>query len=245
MNKCGYITLLSSVDYLPAVLALGVSLQQVQSQYPFIIAVTDNIYDNVNPVLKNCPYIIEKVPCLSYSPATYEWIAKNEQYDSVKNTASKITLFNLTQYDKLVYIDADCLVIQNIDDLFSRPDGSMIKYDNDPWGFTGLMVFEPKMHNYQLYKYIIETCLGFDGNLIGSLWFPCKSNYAYQIPPTYLWHYDFKDDNNSTTSFVKVIHFCNHPKPWIEVSQYYNAEIHPMLCNYLWIIKKVKEKYRL
>ncbi len=35
-------------------------------------------------------------------------------------TLTKIHVFNLTEYSKCVYLDADTLVLQNVDDLFER-----------------------------------------------------------------------------------------------------------------------------
>ena len=35
-------------------------------------------------------------------------------------TFTKIHVFNLVQYEKCVFLDADTLVLQNIDDLFDR-----------------------------------------------------------------------------------------------------------------------------
>ena len=35
-------------------------------------------------------------------------------------TFTKIHVFNLLQYSKCVFLDADTLVVQNIDDLFTR-----------------------------------------------------------------------------------------------------------------------------
>ena len=45
MNKA-YITLLSSEDYLEAVLVLNYSLRLVNSQYPLVVYVTNQVYNN-------------------------------------------------------------------------------------------------------------------------------------------------------------------------------------------------------
>jgi hypothetical protein len=42
-----YITLLSSYDYLDAVLVLNASLKSQDTKYPLVCAVTEDIYDNI------------------------------------------------------------------------------------------------------------------------------------------------------------------------------------------------------
>jgi alpha-N-acetylglucosamine transferase len=55
----------------------------------------------------------------------------------------------MKQWDKLLYIDADVLVLKNLDHLFQYPNGSMLKYevyageDENDTGFSGLFIIEP------------------------------------------------------------------------------------------------------
>ena len=129
------------------------------------------------------------------------------------NTASKIQLFTLKNWDKLVYLDADVLVLQNIDDLFNRLDGSMIKYSDDTMGFTGMFVFEPRNHQEdEFYPTIMSHHACVDGDLIGKLWFFVRESKEHQIDPKYFWHYN----PYHTPSDAKVVHFCNAIKPWLQ-----------------------------
>ena len=76
---------------------------------------------------------------------------------------SKLRIFDETEYSKLVWIDADDIVLQNIDDLFSYPDMSA------PPDFnactqradrvsSGIMVVEPKSDKFwKLYDFLEES----------------------------------------------------------------------------------------
>lgn len=144
----------------------------------------------------------------------------------VLNTASKVALFSLHQYHKLVYIDSDTIVLQNIDELFRYPDGSMIYFPADRCGFTGLMVFTPKNHKFDYYRLIMDNYECSDGNLFGDLWFYVKSNVSYQISPCYLMPYDAildeydKNIDITKRKEYKVVHFVNNPKPWLAIDQF-------------------------
>jgi glycogenin glucosyltransferase len=59
-------------------------------------------------------------------------------------TATKIKCWTLTQYHKCVYLDADTLVLANVDDLFDRPELSAAPDIGWPDCFnSGVFVFVP------------------------------------------------------------------------------------------------------
>lgn len=209
-----YITLLSSTDYLPAVLILNQNLKDLKSRYPLTVLVTDDIISEVNQYLFKAHIRFYTVPRLSYSQDTIQYW-KNIS-STVLNTASKIQLFNLKQYNKIVYIDADSIFLQNPDILFNMPDGSMYD-DHDQIGFSGLFVCCPQNHRFDYYKSILENVGGLDGDLLGNLWFPFRTNANYKID--YSWFINIvtlTDDINK----INGIHFCNKYKPW----NYNNAD---------------------
>lgn len=210
MGKQGWVTLLSSEDYIEGVLVLNESLKRVGSKYPLLVAVTEDIYDKYHNKLCNAGMLPAKVNKLVYSNKTLEDVEKKwPNQKQVLNTASKLNIFDFTDWEKLVYIDADVLVLKNMDDLFSYRDCSMVKYANDQMGFTGLFVIEPSHHYKQFYFTLMENESCFDGDLFGHLWLPFVSyNKEYQIPECYL-GYPHEDYD-----IIKSVHFCNSPKPW-------------------------------
>lgn len=237
--KQGYITLLSSEDYLIAVLCLAYSLQVVKSQYPLIVLTTDNLEndDKIIDILCSAPNIIHvTVSSLEYC----DKIKQDWKGHSVLNTASKIQIFLLKDWYKLVYIDADTLIINNIDNLFEDYlDGSMIKYPDQRYGFSGLFIIEPWRHEEDnFYKFLLQTQECFDGDLIGKLWFFIRTSKSHQIPPSYLW--DFRTSYHIPKD-TKVIHYVGEYKPWLDnLGCYTSCEA---MRVYQIVLKKVREIY--
>lgn len=207
--KYAYVTLLSSVDYLPAILILHQNLKDVQSRYPLLVAVTENIANNVIPYLKNNGILYKIIPFLEYTEQTkqyWEPISK-----TVLNIASKFILFKFYEYDKLVYIDSDIVIYNNIDDLFDYPDGAL--YDDFGRPFIGLFVFCPKNHCADYYYTLSRVYHCIESDILEPLFFPFKSNPDYRIP--YQYYLNIMNENFANLYYdAKVIHFCYKFKPW-------------------------------
>ena len=216
MNNYAYVTLLSSEDYLPAVLILHKNLKQVQSQYPLIVAVTENIFNQVKPYLEQERILYKIIPFLEYTQETKDrWMIKRGTAYSL-NIAAKFAIFKFYEFDKLVYIDSDIMIYQNIDNLFNYPDGAL--YDDDGQPFIGLFVFIPKNHPADYYYTLSLVLHRIESDILEPLFFPFKSNPDYRIPYEY---YINVTNNLELTPFnqIKVIHFCYNYKPW----RYLNA----------------------
>ena len=234
--RYAYITLLSSDNYLTAVLALNRSLQIVKSSYPFVVALSENMYrPEILDILKQEGIGHECVPSLQYSDFTQE---KNKG-KSVLNTAPKIGIFNLKHYDKLCYIDADTYVLKNIDELFAYPDGAMLLDNEDEdkgyiQGHSALFLCSPKYHNYEFYLLLMKYGDCFDGDLLGKSWFQVKSNPQYRIPSSYMSHYHGVTEKNT-----KILHFINKDKPWLTLVSYDDNNYY----NYLQILNDLYKQY--
>ena len=81
-------------------------------------------------------------------------------------TFTKIHCWNLTQYRKCVFLDADTLVVQNCDELFERDELSAVPDIGWPDCFnSGVFVFEPSRATYEA---ILEHAIqngSFDGEI--------------------------------------------------------------------------------
>ena len=66
MNNYAYVTLLSSIDYLPAIIILNNSFKQVQSKYPLVVAVTENIIQEAEYYLKQEQILYKVIPVIQY-----------------------------------------------------------------------------------------------------------------------------------------------------------------------------------
>ncbi len=110
MKKYAYVTLLSSNDYLPGVLALNYSLQKTKCKYPLIVLVTHHFVskDTLKILSKNkIQYTI--VPTI---------VAKLAPYYRYRTTVNKLYIYMLEEYEKIMFLDADCIILQGLDFLF-------------------------------------------------------------------------------------------------------------------------------
>lgn len=250
MNNA-YVTLLSSEDYIDAVLVLAASLNKVRSRFPLLVAIVEDIYnEELDYLLKEFGCDIEVVPRLQYSTEVQNTCAGK----SVLNTASKIQIFDFKRFDKLVYIDADSLVLENIDELFDWPDGSMMFYDGDETGSSNLFVITPKFHHESIYYiHLMEHFDVFDGNLFGDFWFHVLESPYHRIPRRFGYHYN---PETRVPDNIKAIHYCNNPKPWLEPNAKEYSNLYPFARIYKLhlqdtlnfkakILKKYKTKYSL
>lgn len=198
-----FVTLVSSQDYILGALVLNKSLQGVNSKYPLVVVLTEDLatQSNLNLFSKE-NIIVETVSTLTYGEATAKEIERRKWPIKVLNTASKFHIFNLKKYEKLVYIDCDTMFLKNSDELFDYPDGSMMYIKGEEWGMTGCIVFCPKNHNYELYLKLLDFQTRVDGGILGDLFFPVKSNPDYQIDSDI-----YLTDISQLTSRTKIVHF--------------------------------------
>lgn len=157
-----YMSFLGTDDYLIGILALKKQLDAVKSKYPFVVLVSDQISNNSKKILDK--YHITYISKDQYIPS--ESIKKYNQSFGMpqwSNTFGKLYIFGMTQFDKIVYVDADMLIKKNIDELFQKENLSSViagtRYPgNEDWSQTlnsGLMVIVPKKdEDRRLFKLI-------------------------------------------------------------------------------------------
>lgn len=151
MMKYTFATLLSSSDYLLGVIVLYKSLQKYgKTQYPFLCVCSKSIKDNDISKLEKVG-----IKCKKLSTSATEDTDLSSQppeYRRWSNTFDKLLIWGLTEYDKIVFVDSDMIVLDNLDDLFDKAPftavaaGSIYNWNHFN---SGLMVVEPDMgiHN--------------------------------------------------------------------------------------------------
>ncbi|MBA0769079.1 hypothetical protein Gotri_017846 [Gossypium trilobum] len=81
---------------------------------------------------------------------------------------SKFRLWQLTDYDKIIFIDADLLILRNIDFLFAMPEISATG-NNGTLFNSGVMVIEPSNFTFQLIMEHIDVFESYNGGDQGYL----------------------------------------------------------------------------
>lgn len=208
--KQAFVTLLSSEDYIAPVLILNRNFKDIKSQYPLLVMVTNNILQKAKKYLDKEQVFYKEVNFLEYSEITKE----KDAGTYLLNIASKMNVFTLFEYDKIVFIDADSIFFQNIDDLFNYPDGAMYEEPNHIDGFAALFVCTPQNHDLDFYMTLLQSQYMWESDLLGRLWFPFKSNSEYRIPTNYFLNITLENLDCQDFTQVKGIHFCYYYKPW-------------------------------
>ncbi|KAL7195112.1 hypothetical protein ACSBR1_035346 [Camellia fascicularis] len=119
-SKRAYVTfLVGNGDYVKGVVALAKCLRKVKSAYPLVVAIMLDVPEDDRKALRcqGCVVhdIIEPI-CPPESQIPIERIHSEALY-------SKLCVWTLEKYNKMIYLDADILVVDNIDHLFDLPTG--------------------------------------------------------------------------------------------------------------------------
>lgn len=123
--KNAFVTLLTSDSYLAGALVLAKSLRSTKTQYPIIVLVTPE------SVSTQCVQILYKtfdqvvfVPVIKSNQMLQLSLLGRKELDI---TFTKMHAWNpdLIAYDRIVFLDADVLILENVDVLFEYVDGDV------------------------------------------------------------------------------------------------------------------------
>lgn len=111
--------------YIPAALVLADSLRRHKTKAELVVMVTPDISEEGKKQLK---LLFDKVIEVEYLK-----VQSDRKHDYLSYVCTKFHLLNMTQYKKIIFLDADAIVNTNIDDLFSvpAPAGTIIPHKND------------------------------------------------------------------------------------------------------------------
>ena len=232
-----FISVLTTDSYLPGSLVLNASLKSVNSQYPLHVLLTPNISKNlVNILNKNLishSTLSQKINNPSDVDVHHRWFS----------TYSKLAIFDQTQYKKIVYVDADMLILRNIDELFkcahmsATNAGSMLPRKKDQRHLnlnSGLIVIEPshllfndmmskvgKIENMELGGGN-KPIRGSDQDFINAYFPEWPNQGSLHLDHKYnIFHYHL-DEYNKLFGYtiddghkpISIIHFASYLKPW-------------------------------
>ena len=167
MNNYSYVTLLTNDSYVYGVALLLESMKRVNTQYPLHVLVIDEVHAATIEILKQLGVTYQLVSTIPTPAPIYEHNLNFEANTAAtwRNCWTKFHIFNQTQFDKIVFLDADIMVLKNLDHLFNYPhmtaalDG---EYFNlwPGWDHfnSGCLVIEPSNKLY-------EDILNFANNL--------------------------------------------------------------------------------
>lgn len=216
-----FVTLATNDQYAFGALTLGQSLRNVGTTRQLAVVVTAQVSQGMRRQLTMIYDHIQQVdPLDSHDAAHLALLARPE----LGITFSKIHCWTLTQYTKCVFLDADCLVLKNVDDLFDREELSAAPDVGWPDCFnSGVFVFRPSLETHRGLLQCAVTQGSFDGGDQGLLniyfrdWatkdisrhlpfiYNMTSSVSYSYLPAYR---QFGQD-------VRIVHFIGLAKPWL------------------------------
>ncbi|KAK5082991.1 glycogenin glucosyltransferase [Lithohypha guttulata] len=211
-----YATLVMTDSYLPGAMVLGHSLRDRGAKAKLVACVVLDklsqttikelqvVYDDIVPVEQ----IFNQQPANLYLMNRPDLIS----------TFTKIELWKLKQYKRIVYLDADMVALRAPNELLSM-DTNFAAVPDVGWPDcfnSGLMVFNPNMSDYYSLLALARRGISFDGADQGLLnmhfvdWerlsfvYNCTPNANYQYVPAYRYF----------QSSINIIHFIGADKPW-------------------------------
>ncbi|CAG5133879.1 unnamed protein product, partial [Candidula unifasciata] len=222
-----FVTLATNDTYALGCLVLGSSLRRVGTTRQLVVMITEGVSPSLREQLGGIFDSTVTVNVLDSSDTTnLELLGRPD----LSVTFTKLHCWRLTQFKKCVFLDADTLVLQNIDELFERDELSAAPDAGWPDCFnSGVFVFVPSEETYRSLLTFAVTTGSFDGgdqgllNLYFGSW--ATADIGKHLPFIYnvvsQSFYSYKPALKQFSDNVKVIHFIGPVKPWHHA---YNTE---------------------
>ncbi|XP_024080753.1 proteoglycan 4-like isoform X2 [Cimex lectularius] len=221
-DKRAWVTLATNDSYAIGALVLANSLKLVNTTHELAVLVTPGVSPAMKEELGKVFNTVKDVDVLdSKDVANLALLARPE----LGVTFTKLHCWNLTQYSKCVFLDADTLVVQNADELFERDELSAAPDAGWPDCFnSGVFVFKPNNDTFKALVDFAVTKGSFDGGDQGLLneffgdWatkdiqkhLPFTYNMVCTASYSYLPAFKFFENK------VKILHFIGVNKPWLQ-----------------------------
>ena len=228
-----YVTYMSNDRDYKGALLLNYNLKQLNSAYPLACIVLENVSERIIKLLSHYGIHVLRFS-LNYILTNFNYSENYKNYVINKHYYGKFIVFNLTQFDKIVYLDTDLLINSNIDHLFDMncDDKIYMTYDvlmtsecnvrfvKDNFN-SGVIVMEPNKDKYNAcYNYLNQ----YENHLTNSDTDQTILNYLNKnhticveiLPYTYncvsMISKTLQDRNLLVNPII--VHFTLAPKPW-------------------------------
>ena len=187
---------------------------------PFIVLVTPNVPNRQIEILESHGAQVKRVPTIDPPPGTVDLSRINPRY---RDQFTKLHVWNMTEYNRIAYFDADTLIIRPIHEIFDTPTEQK---GDKTWLFAAVYdSYQSRVNNNRNPPGPEDKGREVDRDLNAGVFllYPTKSqsNYIFDMlrnPP----ERDF-------TSFMEQDMFRwayrdEGPYPWIRLSHLYNTQ---------------------
>lgn len=145
-----YITLMTRDNYLTYTVALWDSWKKSNSKYDFVVAINHTVTKECRDKMDSLGMKYIDVDTSDIDKLT----SKSKIQGNWKEALYKLSIFKLYQYDKLLFLDGDTVILKNLDHVFDMdPFVSTGRYNKkNPKSTTtilgGLFLFNPNEEDY-------------------------------------------------------------------------------------------------
>lgn len=212
------ITFVTTSSYVIGALVLGQSLRQTGWGHETVVLVTPNIgaedRERLNRIWQR---VVEVQPIANPIPA------EKHGMHTFTTTYTKLRIWEQTDYDKLIYLDADAIVLGSLEELITRPRFAAAHCMSALDLFnSAVMVVEPSQETFNDMMTKVGTLPSYDGGDQGFLnsyfpdWFegPPESRLParYNVPRIF---YYYEPSWKRLFDDMRVLHFNGTFKPWM------------------------------
>ena len=152
-TKDAYVTMLYTIHgdmyvdgFEIGVRVLGQSLRESKTAHDYIVMCTDDVPEKVKNVLKEDGWIVKPL----------EKLTKTDRFNE---NVYKLNIWKMTEYRRIVFIDADAIVTQNIDEMFKCGKMCATFRHSDKFN-SGVMVIKPSIEELNEITKIMENLTG-------------------------------------------------------------------------------------
>ncbi|XP_071085668.1 glycogenin-1-like isoform X1 [Haliotis cracherodii] len=233
-EKEAFVTLATNDTYALGCLILGNSLRRVETTRKLVVMVTDGVTQSMRDQLGRVFDLVNEVNVFDSNDAVNLQLLGRPDLSC---TLTKLHCWRLTQYDKCVFMDADTLVLQNVDELFDRDELSAAPDAGWPDCFnSGVFVLVPSLETYCALVQFAMTQGTFDGGDQGllNLYFHdwATQDIAKHLPFIYnvvsQAFYSYLPAFKQYKDRVKIVHFIGAVKPWHHAFNTATGEVMPL-----------------
>ena len=242
--RCAYVTLLTSNEYLTPTLVLNYSLQRAGSKYKLLVLKTANLAPEVVDALHFYGIEMREVEPIG-NPAARQHLKNlwRRLRGSMKNinlyttVYTKLRIWQLYDFNKIVFLDSDMMVLRNPDSLFSAPNWSAVnsgaelaQYKHWVGLNSGLLVVEPSESVFTDMMQKVPIIKSFDRGDQGFIhaYYPnWPTSPELQLPHSYNMPVEFLDQYCSELGYrldadpgqdeksIAIVHYWRTHRPWI------------------------------
>ncbi|XP_053565975.1 glycogenin-1 isoform X2 [Bombina bombina] len=220
MADQAFVTLATNDPYVKGALVLASSLRQYHTTRKLVALITPQVSESMRKALDKVFDVVRVVDVLDSEDTAHLTLMQRPELGV---TLTKIHCWTLTEYAKCVFMDADTMVLSNIDELFEREELSAAPDPGWPDCFnSGVFVYQPSLVTYNNLLQSAAEKGSFDGgdqgllNSFFSTWATKDINkhlpFVYNLSSISI--YSYLPAFKAFGANAKVAHFLGKIKPW-------------------------------